>query len=124
MPEMTKVNARTMLQKTLTRFKKVTGQRVGLTFTWDGGLSILGNNLFTQFIENNSDEVWKALACLDDINSSIPSHELELVSKIESDLSKENVKSLRNMVSWITQKSLGEFKYHYTVYIYKSDTKY
>ena len=89
MSEMTKENARNMLKKTSTMFKKVTGQRVGF---WDGDLSILGNNLFTQFINNNSNE------CLDYVNSSIPTHELELVANIESELSKEYVKSLRRMV--------------------------
>ena len=50
MPQMTKSNARQMLQRTLSRFKQVTGQRIGAVFTWDGGIFILANGPFTEFI--------------------------------------------------------------------------
>ena len=82
MPQMNKTNARAMLQRTLTRFKQVTGQRVAVVFTWEGGLSVLGNSLFTQFINDNSTDVWKTLAC-PSTNSSIPAQELEMAASIE-----------------------------------------
>ena len=109
MPQMNKTNARAVLQRTLTRFKQVTGQRVAVVFTWEGGLSVLGNSLFTQFINDNSTDVWKTLA-FPSTNSSIPAQELEMAASIEGDLSKMNVKSLRRIISWITQKSVGKLK--------------
>ena len=85
---MTKANARLMLENTLGRFRAVTGQRVGVVFTWEGGLSILGNTLFTEIVNDNSKSIWKALACPNDVDVSIPAHELEIVSSLESDLTK------------------------------------
>ena len=107
MPEMTKANARQMLKRTLGRFREVTCQRVGVVFTWEGGLSVLGNTLFTKIVNQNSKDIWKALACPNDVDISIPAHEFEVVSSLEGDLAKVNVKSLRSMISWFTQKSLG-----------------
>ena len=108
MPEMTKSNAREMLERTLSRFRKVTGQRTGVVFTWDGGLSILAHRSFTDFINVNKDTVWKTLANSTSFDS-IPAHDLEMATSIENDLLGSSVKTLRKMISWIIQKSLSKF---------------
>ena len=82
MPQKTKGNARQMLQRTLSRFKQVTGQRIGVVFTWEGGLSILANRPFTDFINDNKDGIWKCLANCPDTLESIPAHDLEMAAKI------------------------------------------
>ena len=106
---MTMANARVMLQRTLTRFKQVTGQRVGVVYKWEGGLSVFRNSLFTDLINEHTSEVWESLAC-PNITSSIPAQEFEMAASIKGDLKKLNVMSLRRMISWITQKSVGRFK--------------
>ena len=109
MPQMTKGNARQMLQRTLSRFKQVTGQRIGVLFTWDGGPSVLANGPFTDFINANKDVIWKCLANCPNSLDSIPAHDLGMTAKIESDITACNVNTLRKIVSWITQKSLSMF---------------
>ena len=110
MPQMTKGNARQMLKRTLSRFKQVTGQRIGAVFTWEGGLSILANSNFTNFINANKDVIWKSLANCPTSLESIPAHDLEMTAKIKSDLTGCNVKTLRKIISWVIQKSVGMFR--------------
>ena len=111
MPKMTKGNARQMLQRTLTRFKQVTGQRVAVVFTWEGKLSVLANAQYAEFIHEHKDIVWSSLAVSTESNPSrsIPSRDLEMAENIASDLLNYNVKSLRSMISWLTQKYTGWF---------------
>ena len=109
MPEMTKSNAREMLERTLSRFRKVTGQRTGAVFTWDGGLSILAHKPFTDFINANKDTVWNTLATSPTSFDSVPTHDLEMATSIQNDLLGSSVKTLRKMISWIIQKSLSKF---------------
>ena len=111
MPKMCKGNARQMLQRTLTRFKQVTGQRVAVVFTWEGKLSVLATAQYSEFIQEHKDVVWNSLAVSNESNPSrsIPSRDLEMAENIASDLQNYNVKSLRSMISWITQKYTGWF---------------
>ena len=69
----------------------------------------MGNDLFTQLMNEHSEEIWRALACPDDVNYSIPAQDLEMAGRIEGDLSAATMKELRSMISWITQKSIGKF---------------
>ena len=107
MPAMTKANAREMLQRTLSRFKHITGEQVAVVFTWNGSLSILGNSSFTKFADTNKEEIWQNLAAKS--FDTKPTHDLEMASKMEGDLKGSSVMTLRRMVSWITQKSTGNF---------------
>ena len=61
-------------------------------------------------MNEHSEEIWRALACPDDVNSSIPAQELEMAARIEGDLSATTVKDLRSMISWITEKSIVSLK--------------
>ena len=59
---MTKGNAREILSHTLDRFKEATNEAVGLVFTWNGGLTVLGCNAFKVFVSVNKIKCGKLLA--------------------------------------------------------------
>ena len=77
MPAMTKANAREMLQRTLSRFKHITGEQV--VFTWNGSLSILGNSSFTKFADTNKEEIWQSLAAKS--FDTKPTHDLKWLAR-------------------------------------------
>ena len=105
---MSKGNAKQMLQKTITRLKQVKGQRVAVVFTREDNLSVVANAQYTDFINDHKNVVWDTLACYNP-SPSIPSRDLEIATNITGDLKDCSVKSLRTMISWITQKSTGWF---------------
>ena len=57
----TKENAREVLLKLCNQFQKVTGESLGVTFTWDGSLDIFGSNTFREIIQERKDDIWKSL---------------------------------------------------------------
>ena len=49
-PRMNKSNARQLLSSTLKKLHQVTGESVGVAFTWKGNLSVLGTGYFQDYI--------------------------------------------------------------------------
>ena len=61
MPLMTRGNAREILANTLERFKTTTNEAVGVVFTWNSGLTVLGCNDFKEYVTENKEAVWAAV---------------------------------------------------------------
>ena len=57
---MTKSNARQLLASTLKQFHKVTGESVGVAFTWKGNLSVLGTKSFRAHVLQHKQDIWKS----------------------------------------------------------------
>ena len=108
MPEMTKGNAREIMTRTLERFKTLTGEAVGVTYSWKGGLNVLGPECFKTFIGANKEEVWRTLAYTrrEDYSISKPALDQEMKSWQDNYMD-QNVATLRKLVSWILQQTLG-----------------
>ena len=107
----TKGNAREILSHTRDRFKEITNEAVGLVFTWNGGLTVLGSNAFKGFVSENKDQVWEAVGLTKSIDYSITKALLDQKMKSDiGDLGKLNVLSLRKHVSWLLQCQLGMLK--------------
>ena len=62
MQRMKKKNSREVLSKVCDQFQRVTGESVGVAFTWTGSLDILGPNAIREMIKENKDKVWLSLA--------------------------------------------------------------
>ena len=107
MPRMTKSNARQMLAATLKRFREVTGESVSAVFSWKGFLSVLGTDSYKSYVNANKETIWKKLALTSKKEISKPEHDVELLQMLEGDITKYNVPTLRRLVSWVTQKSIG-----------------
>ena len=109
MPRMNKSNARQLLSSTFKKFHQVTGESFGVAFTWKGNLSVLGTGSFQDYINQNKDEVWRKLSFTSQKEQSKPAHDLEFISMLEGDITSYNVPTLRRMISWLVQKSLGTY---------------
>ena len=117
MPRITKGNAREHLSEAITRFQKVTGESIGVVYSWKGALSVIGNNYFREHISDTKETVWRSLtferSTLDD-SSNILDKEDEMVHLIQQDLKSLSVQTLRKILSWATQKATGEFSCYST----------
>ena len=120
MPLMPKGNAREILTHNLRRFTSVTGQSLGLVFTWKGELSLVGSELFKSFITEHQSEVWKSVACqVHSQERCNPTHEENLLQLVLSgDFICCNVMTLRKIVALNMQKYAGMYKQRILYYNY------
>ncbi|KAI6660030.1 hypothetical protein LOD99_14371 [Oopsacas minuta] len=56
MPRMTNANAREKLSSTLKQFRSITGESIGVVFTWRGKLAIMGTENFQNLIHSQKNE--------------------------------------------------------------------
>ena len=61
MSRMKRRNARNILLKVCDQFHKVTGETVGITYTWAGSLDIFRTSNFRKIIVSKKDEIWRSL---------------------------------------------------------------
>ena len=99
MPRMSKLNAGQMLLATLKNFRKVTGEYVGVVFSWRGNLSVLGTESYKSHVIANKQTIWKKLSFTRETEISKPAHDSELMDMIEGDVTKYNVPTLRRLIS-------------------------
>ena len=119
MPRMTKGNARKMLFSTIENFQKVTGERIACVFTWNGSLSVMGNEKFKSFISENKDNIWKLLyQPQSELIVSKPDHDHELINLLDKDILCQNVETLRRMVVFGIHQTIGKYHYMYIAYYY------
>ena len=108
MPRVTKENARQYLQKALDTFSKTTGESIGATFTWKGKLNIIGAQPFDNFAEKHQKEIWQSLiTSFHKPTQPKPELDHEMLALFTKEFTKLNVFTLRRMVGWITQRSIG-----------------
>ena len=114
MPRVTKGNPCQHLQDALELFVKVTGKAVGASFTWSGQVRVFGNDNYKDFAAEHKQEIWHSLIssvhppgkCL---SLSQPDRDRNFLSILsEGNFPGLNVYTLRRLVVWITQKSIGE----------------
>ena len=100
MPKMTKLNAKEMLMRTLEKFKSVTKESVGVIFSWNGGLTVLGSEPFRQYISRQKEDVWGSLALTKttDYTISKAGRDSEMMALLEENIEKLNVTSLRQLI--------------------------
>lgn len=103
-------NPKQELSNSLEQFSQVTGEKIGIVFTWRGNLSLLGNEEFKRFIALNKEEVWKSLCnSKDSQNNSKPETDHKILEDlIHSDVNIHTVSTLRKIISLITQRSTGK----------------
>ena len=111
MPRMTKSNARVMLDLTMKNFTNVTGESVGVVFSWKGQLSVLGTDSYKVYVTANKRSIWRKLAFTTQKIISKPAHDVEMNNMLDDDLNKCNVPTLRKRISWVTQKSIGKLNH-------------
>ena len=104
MPRITKGNARQHLSDAILRFNKVTGESVGVVYSWKGNLSVLGNESFKNFVSEDRETIWQTLA-LGQPSSDIPDIESEMVDLLKEDIISHSVHTLREIVTWVTRKT-------------------
>ena len=97
MLKMYKGNSRYMLGRTLERFKQVTKESVGVVFTWDGGLTVLGCDSLKQYVSQNKDEIWQSMSYtkVSEYSLSKPAQDKEMNSLFEKDFATMNVETLK-----------------------------
>ena len=108
MPRMNKGNAREMLSQTIRLFQEITKESIGVVYSYKGGLSVLGSNSFRKYVSDNRENILLSLSCTgqkEDI-LKMPERDSEMINKL-NDLKNLNVQTLRSIVSWATQKSIG-----------------
>ena len=64
MPRVSRSNARQHLQNALDTLAKVTNETIGVIFTWDGKMNVIGTEAFKEFAVRNQSEVSKSLCHL------------------------------------------------------------
>ena len=116
MPRISKANAQKYLLNALELFAKVTGEAVGATFTWNGKINVFGAEPYREYVTKHTEEVWQILKSsvhpprkLDEPLSK-PSQDRKNLQLISGDFSTLNVATLRHLVTWITQQSIGKSK--------------
>ena len=62
MPQMYNANARNVLMKALDRLKSVTNESVGIIYSWNGALTVLGCEPFRHYVSDRKEEIWHSLA--------------------------------------------------------------
>ena len=105
---MTKDNASEILIRTLERFNSVTKESVGVCYTWNGGIRVLGSDSFRNYIAERKDDVYQCLTYTQTTNCVMNTAvNLDLMSLLEQDVKKLNVVSLRKLISWIVRNHTG-----------------
>ena len=102
-------NARQMISKTIERFQNVTKESIAVVYSWRGGISVLGQEHFRNYVAQNKEEIWHALV-FENVNGDkieLPERDLEMLSNLDN-IPKLNVNTLRKVASWATQRSIGE----------------
>ena len=108
MQRLTKKNAREVLLKLCDRFQKVTGESLGVTFTWDGSLDIFGSNTFREIIQERKEDIWKSLILQTNQTKNKRLLDMEMFQILQGDVNKCTSEKLRRLISWAVQKSTGE----------------
>ena len=120
MPRVTTSNARQHLQSAIDLFTKVTGEAVGTTFIWNGQMNIIGSQSFKEFVEKHHKEMWHSLISSvhkpekQSVQSNDPATKAEYDCEMLEMLStqgypKQNIYTLRRLVGWLMQRTLGMF---------------
>ena len=86
----------------------MTGESVGVVFTWKGELSVLGTSAYKGHVIANKQAIWRKLAFTKEKRFDKPAHDAECCSMLQDDISKCNVPTLRRLISWVTQRSTGK----------------
>lgn len=115
---MTKGNVRDVLLQVCDQFHKLTGEFVGVTHTWIGGLNILGPNSFRELVEANKEELWRSLAFPEKMDTTLtkPFKDKEMLELLGQEISKHNQNTLRKIIACATHNStdkLGSSYVHF-----------
>ena len=114
---MNKVNARNILSRTCDQFYKTTCEVISLTFTWNGTLTVYGPDAFKQLVTDKKDDIFESLSqpsCNRQGRSSRDKHKSKpLIDEhmrelLDGDIKKYSRSTLRKLVSWAVQVSIGE----------------
>ena len=108
MPRISRANARQKLAAFLKNFQEVTGESVGVVFTWKGNLSVLGTTSYKSHVLANKQAIWRKLAWTSSKKFHKPTYDSECISMLQEDISKFSVPTLRRLISWVTQRSTGK----------------
>ena len=107
---MTRANAREMLTNTLKKFHSITGESIGVVFTWQGKLATIGPENFQSLIGTVKED-----ACKSHVGK--PAHldkrrftnDKEILELLKGDLNSYNVPTIRRLASWVTKQSVGKY---------------
>ena len=80
---------------------------MGIVFTWNGSLSVLGTVSYKEHVANKQ-EIWRKLAGASVTKFDKSTYDSECLSMLEEDVSKFNVPTLRRLISWVLQRSTGK----------------
>ena len=112
MPRETKGNAKNYLSDATIRFQKVTGESIGVVYSWKGTLSVLGDNSFRQHVSDSTEFIWRALtfgkSTFED-SGLVQDKESKMLELVKKDINSHNVQTLRKILSWATQKTTSKF---------------
>ena len=103
-----------MLATTLKRFKEVTGESVGVVYSWKGNQTVLGTDSYKSHVTSNKEMIWIKLALTWEKEISKSEHDLELLQMSKGDVTKYNVPTLRGLISWLTRRSITHNSSHVT----------
>ena len=93
---------------------------VGITYTWDGGLDILGTNCFRELLEANEEKMWQSLAFPEKGILHLLSHSKTRKCWIfRSKIPKYNQAILRKIISWAAHNSAGKLGSSYFRFPYE-----
>ena len=82
MPRITQGNAKESLLATVTKFTEVTGEQVGLVFTWKGKIVVIGKEPFKELINEHRRDVQKYLFTFSSSAGSNHPHPTRLLQKL------------------------------------------
>ncbi|KAI6657249.1 hypothetical protein LOD99_11152 [Oopsacas minuta] len=109
MPRMTNANAREKLSSTLKQFRSITGESIGVVFTWRGKLATMGTENFQNLIHSQKNEFCGSIVGSHrETDTEKFNQDKEIIDQLDGDLESYSVPTLRRLVSWITKRSVGK----------------
>ncbi|KAI6660641.1 hypothetical protein LOD99_10372 [Oopsacas minuta] len=109
MPRMTNANAREKLSSTLKQFRSITGESIGVVFTWRGKLATMGTENFQNLIHSLKNEFCGSIVGSHrETDTEKFNQDKEIIDQLDGDLESYSVPTLRRLVSWITKRSVGK----------------
>ena len=91
----------------LKNFQEVTGESVGVVFTCEGSLSVLGTVSYKTRVLANKQAIWRNLAWTSSNKFYKPTFDEECISMLEEDVTKFSAPYLRRLITWVTHRSTG-----------------
>ena len=120
MPRITQGNAKESLLATVTKFTEVTGEQVGLVFTWKGKIVVIGKEPFKELINEHRRDVQKSLFTFSSSTGSNHPHPTptppevdnsEMIALLNSNIDpwSFSVERLRKLLNFAIRTSMGEY---------------